>query len=75
EKLAASDPSNSSWQRDLWVSYWRMALMSEEAKDGLASSWWRKAYDKLYSMKKSGLFISPEDEKYLAILQQKAGIT
>ena len=74
EADAAADPSNTEWQRDLWVSYWRLATMAEKTGKGSAMDWWRKAYKKLNSMKKSGLFVSPTDEKYLDILRQKAGI-
>ena len=73
ERLAAADPSNAGWQRDLWVSYWRMAHICESTGSGDAINWWRKAYEVLSGMKQRGLFLSPQDEGYLEHLQQKAG--
>ena len=33
-RLAAADPGNAGWQRDLWVSYSRMAAMTEQTGSG-----------------------------------------
>jgi hypothetical protein len=71
ERLAADDPSNATWQRDLWVSYWRQADMLERSGEKEAIDWWRRAYAVLTSMKQRGLFIPPGDEKFLDILRRK----
>ena len=71
ERLAAADPSNAGWQRDLWVSYWRMADMLERSGEKEAIDWWRRAYAVLSSMKQRGLFISPSDEKAFDFLRRK----
>lgn len=69
ERLAASDPANAGWQRDLWVSYWLMADLAEQrGETAEAKGWWRKAHDTLAAMKQRGLHVSPEDEGFLAWL-------
>jgi hypothetical protein len=30
EHLAASDPANAKWQRDLWMLYWGLADLCEK---------------------------------------------
>jgi hypothetical protein len=71
ERLADADPSNADWQRDLWVSYLRMAYMLERSGKKEAIDWWRRAHAVLSSMKQRGLFISPSDEKLLDIIRRK----
>jgi tetratricopeptide (TPR) repeat protein len=75
QRLAAADPSNSAWQRDLWVSYWRLGSISEQSGAADAQEWWREAYQTLEGMKRRGLFVSPEDERFLAQLKAKAAGT
>lgn len=72
-RLAAWDPGNAGWQRDLWVSFWKMADASEKLGQADAAGWWRRAYDVLQSMKDRGMHISPDDEKWLERLRDKAG--
>jgi hypothetical protein len=75
QRLAAFDPGNAGWQRDLWVSCWRMADRAEQsANPNEASTWWRRAYDVLSGMKRKGLFISPQDEPFLRRLEEKLGL-
>ncbi len=38
ERLALADPTNAGRQRDLWVSYWRMATIERETQS-------RRRYD------------------------------
>jgi len=71
ERLAAQDPSNAEWQRDLWVSYWRMASIAEQNGQADAMAWWRKAYETLSAMKRRGLFVSPQDAQFFAQLRAK----
>ncbi len=72
QRLAAADPSNAGWQRDLFVSYWRMADIAEKTGTGDALEWWRKANDLLAGMKQRGIML-PTDEQYLEQLRQKVG--
>ncbi|MBM3318461.1 MAG: tetratricopeptide repeat-containing protein, partial [Candidatus Eisenbacteria bacterium] len=72
ERLAAADPSNAGWQRDLIVSYWRMADIAEKSGQDDARAWWRKAYEQISSMKRRGI-LAPADEKYVDALKEKAG--
>ena len=72
ERLAASDQANAMWQRDLWVSYWKLADHCEKSgQPDEARAWWKKAHDTLAGMKQRGLHISPEDEDFLARLRAK----
>lgn len=72
QRLAAADPSNAGWQRDLMVSCCKMATMAEQSGSGEAAQWWRKAYEMLSAMKQRGIML-PTDEKFLARLRVKAG--
>jgi len=74
ERLAASDPANAAWQRDRWVSYWRLADHCEKSGQAEeAKAWWKKAYDTLADMKARGLHVSPQDLGFLGRLRAKAG--
>jgi len=70
--MVRADPSNAGWQRDLVVSYWRMADMAEKSGPGDARGWWRQAYEKLLDMQARGIML-PTDEQYLTVLREKAG--
>ena len=73
ERLSASDPANAKWQRDLWVSYAKLAVVCE--KNGAtaeARGWLSRAHDTLAGMKQRGLHVSPQDEEYLERLRAKA---
>ena len=72
QHLALADPSNSGWQRDLFVSYSRMAMMAEQSNSGEAHEWWRKAYETLSALKQRGILL-PTDEPYLMQLKAKLG--
>lgn len=72
EALAARDGGNTQWQRDLYVSYWRLADLAEQRKAPKeAGAYWSQAYEVLSSIEKRGLHVSPEDKKFLAILSEK----
>ena len=74
ERLAANDPANAVWQRDLWVSFVKLANLCEDShRAEEAQIWWRKAYETLAGMKQRGLHISPQDEAILKQLRAKAG--
>ena len=72
ERLARQDPGNADWQRDLWVSYMKMATVVEQTGSGDARDWWRKAHDTLAAMKQRGIML-PTDQQYLDQLRQKMG--
>jgi hypothetical protein len=71
-RLAAADASNAGWQRDVFVSYWKLADVAEKSGTGDALEWWRKAYDTLSAMKQRGIML-PTDEQYLEQLKNKIG--
>ncbi|MEO8497931.1 MAG: hypothetical protein ABI614_22925, partial [Planctomycetota bacterium] len=66
-----SDPANAAWQRDLWVSYWRVANVLEQLGAPEAKEYWRKAHDKLADMVAKRLFVSPQDKQCLQQLTTK----
>ena len=47
--------------------------MQERTGQTEAEEWWRRAYETLAGMKRRGLFVSPQDEGFLAQLREKAG--
>ena len=64
ERLANSDPGNAGWQRDLWVSYWRLARY--EPRD-----YWPRVVAKLEDMKRRGILL-PTDERFIVIAKEQA---
>jgi hypothetical protein len=74
KKLAAGDPRNTQRQRDLYVSYWRMAGLAETQKHPRdARTYWKQAFDVLLGIDKRGLHLSPEDRQLLETLRRKVG--
>jgi hypothetical protein len=72
KKLAAADPGNTQWQRDLWVSCWKLAKLAERRKksdEALAFS--KQALEILSGIEQRGLHLSPADLKFLAKLRKK----
>ncbi len=65
EALAAQDPGNAGWQRDLGVSYWRMALT-----EGTGVTW-RQVADQWQAMADRGILFPP-DRRWLAEAQRRA---
>jgi hypothetical protein len=44
ERLAAADPANAGWQRDLFISYAKLGLLEESQGNPLAArDWYGKA--------------------------------
>lgn len=73
--MAASDPNNTQWQRDLSVSYAKLAELAEVRKrSSEARTYWKQAFDVLSGIDKRGLHLSPKDREVLEILRQKAGV-
>ncbi len=62
ERLAAADPSNAGWQRDLYVSHWMLADLNERRGETQAAQvHWRQAYAVLKGIQERGLHVSPAD--------------
>ena len=73
QQLAESDPANAAWQRDLWVSHWRVAKVLEQLESPEAIISWRYAHDILAGMVSAGLFVSAQDLGFLKQLRIKIG--
>jgi hypothetical protein len=71
ERLAAADPSNACWQRDVWVSCWKTADALERSGDARAVDRWHRTYAKLSALKQCGRFVFPQDEQFLEKLRLK----
>ena len=67
--------SNTQWQRDLSVSYWRLADLAEKQNNPReARAYWKQAFDALSGIDKRGLHLSPGDRQFLEILREKLGV-
>ena len=72
ERLAAADPSNAGWQRDLYVSHWRLAETAEQrGQPEEALGHWGPAYKVLQGITDRGLHVTPEDRAFLKELRLK----
>jgi hypothetical protein len=71
EELRRCAIVTADYARDLCVSYWKMAQINEELDNSSAQDWWLKCYEALNNMKRSGIFVSQEVEKYFKYLQEK----
>ncbi len=60
-QLAEADDTNAQMQRDLFVSYCRVADLMEKQKHAMAIENWRSAHDFLAGMVERGLHVSPRD--------------
>jgi len=63
ERLAKADPRNAGWQRDLWVSYWRLAKYEPK-------TYWPKVIAKLEEMDRLGI-LRPIDRKWIAMAKER----
>jgi tetratricopeptide (TPR) repeat protein len=55
QRLTAADPLNTQWQRDLAISYARVAYLAEgQNKDKMAKENWEKAFAVLSGIEKGG---------------------
>ncbi|HOX87357.1 MAG TPA: hypothetical protein PKW76_14165, partial [bacterium] len=73
EKLAAADPSNSSWQRDLVVSYYKLASFVEQSQSGDSDVYWQKCLAMLQNMRDKNMFLDPPIANLLQQLQNRFG--
>ena len=58
--LAARDPGNTGWARDVWVSYWRLA----DADPANASAHWAEVVARMEDMAARGILL-PTDQPWL----------
>jgi predicted Zn-dependent protease len=72
--LAARDPNNAQWQRDLAVSYNKLGNVAERHGKTAESIEFRKqAIDMLMRIEARGVELSPSDRHWLEQLRQKVG--
>jgi len=69
----ASDPSNSSWQRDMVVLYCKLATVAQQTQTGDANDYWRKCLAVLRGMRERNMFIDPPVAELFAQLEQLFG--
>jgi hypothetical protein len=62
ERLAAADPSNADWQRDLAVSHYRLGKIADrQGCEDLLRQHWGEVLTIFAAMQQRGLHVSPED--------------
>ena len=70
----ASYPSNSQFQRDLVVSYWKLGEVHTTVKDtNLAITHYQKALEKLLWMQEKSI-LAKDDEQYILQLREKLSL-
>lgn len=74
EQITGADPSNSDTERNLFSTYIQIAVVKDNLQHDDATTYWRKAYDKLFAMQRRGNTL-PADEQYRDFLKAKAGIS
>ena len=70
QRLAGAYPSHAGWQRDLFKSYWNIAVLVEKTDLEKAIKWYGKAHLHLSDMNQKGNLL-PQDEEVLKFLQKK----
>lgn len=74
-RLATFGPDYAEWQRDFWVSHAKLAEIAEKQDNpNEAASRWRNVHDILSSMKRRGMHLSPEDERFFQWVTGKLGV-
>ena len=70
KRLAAQDPANAGWQRDLAVSYCKLAQIYHEQGKGTETTQHLKlGRQTLRGMKEMGMFLDPPLEELLKQLE------
>jgi tetratricopeptide (TPR) repeat protein len=64
EQMAAASPDDPDCQRNLGVSYWKIAAVCDQYRIDEAGKWWRKVNHQFSSMKDRGI-LDPSDETAL----------
>jgi len=72
-KLAEADNTNAQRQRDIAVSYSKIANYQEKAGLPEANDNWRKCLQVFDDMIARGLHVSPQDMDNLEVLRKKLG--
>jgi hypothetical protein len=63
EKLSRQDPGNAGWQRDIYVSYYKIASTLQNMKQqNEANQYWKKCFDVLGQMKTRGMYLDRQME-------------
>ncbi|MEO8340653.1 MAG: hypothetical protein ABI604_13205, partial [Nitrospirota bacterium] len=72
QRLKASDPGNTQWQRDISISYLKLADLAERQNNAhVTRTYWTLAFDALSGIENRGLHLSPEDRQVLETLRGK----
>jgi hypothetical protein len=76
EKLAAADPGNAGWQRDLIVSHWRLADTQERlpGREDEAASHWAAALEIARRLADEGR-LAPADGYFVEELERRLAAT
>jgi hypothetical protein len=72
ERLAASDPGNAGWQRDLIVSHWKIAELLEKLPErrGEVAAHWGRALAVARELTGSGR-LAPVDAYFVEALERR----
>ena len=74
KQLAADDPTNTQWQRDLSISYNKLGDVAErQSKTAESVAYWKLALTVLSGIQARGLHLSPQDRQWLQRLREKVG--
>ncbi len=71
EDLRRANPQSAQAARDVWVSCWKLARLTEQTGPGDAMKWWRRAFEILDGMKREGRFLSAQDQEFHEQLRRK----
>lgn len=75
ERLAALEPGNEEWQRDLSVSCYRMAFLHQGSGDQVeAGRWFSRCRDVLRGMAARGMHLDPQAASVLQQLEGMEGL-
>jgi hypothetical protein len=72
ERLAAADPDNTEFQRDVWVGNWKVASSLESLHDRTARDFWSRAHRILVALDASGR-LPDGDRQFLDELTPELG--
>ena len=74
ERLAASDPSNAAWQRDLAVSHFKLSQCAlAKGDEAMMQASLRACFTVLDAMKQRGLHLDPQMAKVHAWIAGRFG--
>ena len=74
ERLAAAEPGNADWQRDLAVSCYKMASFHGDSGNATeARAWFARCRDVLRGMRDRGMHLDPHSARVLEQLERQFG--